>query len=63
MQNRLKKKKQGPTVQHRNYIEYLVVDYNGKGSEKNTYNWNIYAYIYSVHGYSPWGHTESDMTE
>ena len=29
-----KDKQQGPTVQHRNYIQYLVIIYNGKESEK-----------------------------
>ena len=27
-------KQQGPTVQHRNYVQYLVITYNGKEYEK-----------------------------
>ena len=31
-------KQQRPTVQHKLYIQYLVINYNGKESEKNIHS-------------------------
>ena len=40
-------KQQGPTIQYRNYIQYLVKTYNGKGSEKEYIYIRVCIYIYT----------------
>ena len=40
-------KQQGPTVQHREYIQYFVINHNGKEYEKEYIHTHTHTHIYS----------------